>query len=185
MKKLVLALPLLFLLLLTGCAREAALPEGTPFVFNQEKGYHFAALPYGGTVEELGQTIDQTMEKLGGAPANSPFEYDNYVAYTTCFDLLGKMDAQFTDGGLFAVTFGVGKEAGDTEKVYQDIMAMYEKAYGKPTETNENADRNSYTWLDEKTGTALMISHTNIEGTDPVFQIGTFERWRYEEAKAE
>lgn len=184
MKKLSLALTLLLALLFTGCAAGAALPEGTPFVFNKEKGYHYSAVPYGGTVESLGEAIGQTMEKLGGAPVNPLFEYENYVAYTTCFGLLGKMDAQFTDEGLFSVTFGAEKKAGDTEKAYKDAVAMYEKAYGKPTETSENANGKSVTWVDEKTGTALHVQLTTTTADAPIFQIGAYERWRYEEARA-
>lgn len=95
------------------------------------------------------------------------------------------MDAQFTEDGLFAVMFNTHAGAGDTEKAYQDACAMYEKAYGAPTEKDEGANSESWTWKDAESGTTLLIQRSNTGANAPIFQIGVFEHWRYDRAQTE
>ena len=188
MKKLHLAFALLFACLLTGCASAPAEPVKLDcFVFD-ENGYSCEAAPYGITPEELQESTGTAMEDRG-CPPNTPFSYNSYYS-TSAIELIGlsgKTDAQFTEeDGLFAFTFKARFLRDVAEKNYANISDCFIEVFGEPAKTSDNGmGLKVLEWQDKKSGTAMMISYSDLGTTDPLFQICVYEKWRYIEEGAE
>lgn len=182
MKKICLSVLLVLALLLTGCASAPAEPPKVEnFVFD-DHGYASAIAPYGCTLEDLEKALDTTMTDRGSNPVTNPFTYESYItsAPVTMLGLEGKVDAQFTEDGLFAFTFTTRFARDTAEERYADIREQFISVFGKPAEDSDNGlGTQQVEWQDKKSGTALALVYSDLGTTDPTFMVGVFEKWRY------
>lgn len=169
MKKTVFALLLAAVLLLVGCSAGTADCEG--FVRTEKDGYMFEPLPYGISPEEAGQAFEQGIAGEREMPEhNEAFDTVCYIEDVELFGIEGYIDMQFTDDKLRAMTFNTHSNYGDVDAAFTRMCDSAESAFGAPTEQNEESAgtiaRESLRWLNEETGTALMISmDTGSDGT--------------------
>ena len=183
MKKLYLAFVLLFVCLLTGCASAPAEPVKLDcFVFD-ENGYSCEAAPYGATLEELEESTGTTMTDYDRNPRTTPFTYNSYYS-ASAIELMGlscRTDAQFTEeDGLFAFTLTTYFPRDKAEESFADLRERFIEAFGEPAETFENGlGTQNLEWQHKKSGTAMMMTYSDLGTTDPAFQIGVYEKWRY------
>lgn len=169
MKRIVAVLLLFSLLLCTGCSKKTSDCEG--FVRTEKDGYMFEPLPYGISPEEAGQAFEQGIAGEREMPEhNEVFDTVCYIEGVELFGIEGYIDMQFTDDKLRAMTFNTHSNYGDVDAAFTRMCDSAESAFGAPTEQNEESAgtiaRESLRWLDEETGTALMIAmDTGSDGT--------------------
>ena len=168
MKRIVAVLLLFSLLLCTGCSKKTSDCEG--FVHNAN-GYMFEPLPYDISQEEAGQAFEQGIAEEREMPEhNEVFDTVCYIEDVELFGIEGYIDMQFADDKLRALTFNTHSHYGDVDAAFTRMCDSAESAFGAPTDQNEESAgtiaRESLRWLDEETGTALIIAKdTGSNGT--------------------
>ena len=164
MKRIAAVLLLFALLLCTGCSETPSDCEG--FVRTEKDGYMFEPLPYGISPEEAGQAFEQGIAGEREMPEhNEAFDTVCYIEGVELFGIEG-----YIDNKLRAMTFNTHSNYGDVDAAFTQMCDSAESAFGAPTEQNEESAgtiaRESLRWLDEETGTALMIAmDTGSDGT--------------------
>ena len=93
-----------------------------------------------------------------------------YIEDVELFGIEGYIDMQFADDKLRAMTFNTHSNYGDVDAAFTRMCNSAESAFGAPTDQNEESAgtiaRESLRWLDEETGTALIIAKdTGSNGT--------------------
>lgn len=166
MKKIISVLLLFAFLLCTGCSTGSSKLEG--FV-HTENGYMFESLPYGISIDEAGRAFEQgiTQERKTNSKG---FDTVCYIEDVELFGIEGYIDMQFADDKLRAMTFNTHSHYGDVDAAFTRMCNSAESVFGAPTDQNEESAgtiaRESLRWLDEETGTALIIAKdTGSNGT--------------------
>lgn len=181
----------IFLLFLTACAAPEEKME-SDFVFGTD-GYAYAPAPFGSTREEVEAAIGREMDEQGSNPHTEPFEYMSYITPNQDVQLSGpslksRVDAQFTEDGLFAITFNSAVLAEQRADFVETCRTNFTALFGEPTrdETSET-NLTTLSWEDEESGTVFQVSvmgESTANSGEKICRValGAFEKWRYVEA---
>lgn len=180
MKKTCIIPILILVLLFAGCAAPA---ETTGFIRGDD-GYSFQNAPFGSSVETLSKALGCDMSERDNLYENLPFDSKTYVSPVSVklFGVIGGVDAQFADDGLYSITFRADSETDDAQKAYENACNAFQKAFGDPTDTNESLTGESTRWKDDTSKTTLLVSLTKTD-TVTTFQVGAFQHWRFEDTE--
>lgn len=174
MKKSFLVWLLMLALLLTGCASQ---PDTQGFIRTAD-GYAMQDAPFGCSVDALEKALGCSMTERESLWSSYPYEFDDYVTEAGAaefFDLKGKVDAQFTENGLYAVTFTTKGPSDEMDAAYKSVQETFKSAFGSPTSSDTAASTQSVRWVDKNTNTQLMLQLSASDEQSHLFQFGVVD----------
>lgn len=174
MKKSFLIWLLMLAFIFTGCASQ---PDTQGFIRTAD-GYAMQDAPFGCSVDALEEALGCSMTERESLWSSYPYEFDDYVTEAEAaefFGLKGKVDAQFTSSGLYAVTFTAKGSSDEMDAAYKSVWEAFQSAFGSPTSSDAAADTESARWVDEKTNTQLMIQLTASDEQNQLFKFGVVD----------
>lgn len=174
MKKSFLIWLLMLAFMLTGCASQ---PDTQGFI-RTEDGYAMQDAPFGCSVDALEEALGCSMTERESLWSSYPYEFDDYVTEAGAaefFGLKGKVDAQFTKNGLYAVTFTAKGPSDEIDAAYKSVQETFKSAFGSPTSSDTAANTESVRWVDENTNTQLMIQLTASDEQNQLFKFGVVD----------